>query len=149
MLRWEPGVAREEWCDWKGAQDFSVLQLRPAHRQRAELGSALREWIAAWLPEWKSGSMLAIDYGNTLPDIYHRRPHGTLRAYLMQQRLEGHEVYQNVGRQDITADVNFTDVRAWLSEGGCKEQFYQTQGQFLTRTGSEADQAFHCLAVRR
>ena len=42
-----------------------------------------------------------------------RRPHGTVRAYLLQQRLEGPAIYQNPGRQDLTADVNFTDLIQW------------------------------------
>ena len=31
----------------------------------------------------------------------------------MQQRLEGPEIYRNPGRQDLTADVNFSDLIRW------------------------------------
>jgi SAM-dependent MidA family methyltransferase len=75
--------------------------------------------------------MLTIDYGDTFPALYHRRPHGTLRSYFMQQRLEGPALYQNIGRQDLTADINFTDYRAWASELGLRETFYDTQAAFL------------------
>jgi SAM-dependent MidA family methyltransferase len=126
---------------------------------RAELHSALREWLQAWLPEWHGGSMLTIDYGDVLPTLYQRRPRGTLRGYLLQQRVEGLDLYQNPGRQDITCDVNFTDVRAWLTAAGCKEVAYQTQASFLQqwlaltdhpladRAGAGA--AFKCLSVTR
>jgi SAM-dependent MidA family methyltransferase len=57
--------------------------------------------------------MLTIDYGATAENLYHRRPRGSIRGYLFQQRLEGAAIYQNPGRQDITADVNFTDLRNW------------------------------------
>ncbi|MBU3665820.1 MAG: hypothetical protein FGM15_08105, partial [Chthoniobacterales bacterium] len=45
-----------------------------------------------------------------------RRPHGTLRAYRGQQRLSGTEILDLPGRQDITADVNFDDLRQWARE---------------------------------
>ena len=57
--------------------------------------------------------MLTIDYGAAAPELYHRRPRGSVRAYFMQQRLEGPAVYENPGRQDLTADVNFSDLQRW------------------------------------
>ena len=60
--------------------------------------------------------MLTIDYGGAAEDIYHRRPRGTIRAYLLQHRLEGPAVYENPGRQDLTADVNFTDLIEWSGD---------------------------------
>ena len=99
--------------------------------------------------------MLAIDYGDVLPQLYHRRPRGTLRGYLLQQRMEGPDLYQNIGRQDLTADVNFTDVRAWLSDSGCAELAFESQGQFMHRHGingaealGAAQDAFRCHSVR-
>jgi len=123
----------------------------------------VRDWLRDWVPQWQHGSMLTIDYGGDFPALYHRRPRGTLRAYLMQQRLEGPDVYANPGRQDITSDVNFTDVRAWLRELGTTEAGYESQAAFIGRLAPErgsavdrfvvesdgAGSAFQCLAVRR
>jgi len=81
--------------------------------QWIEVHAAYHRYLAEWLPFWKSGRMLTIDYGSTAEKLYHRRPHGTIRAYLLQQRLEGPAIYQNPGRQDLTADVNFTDLQVW------------------------------------
>ena len=81
--------------------------------QQIEIHDSYREWLAAWMPLWKAGRMLTIDYGDTAATLYHRRPHGTLRSYLFQQRGEGLAIYENAGRQDITADVNFTDLIDW------------------------------------
>lgn len=81
--------------------------------QQIEIHDSYREWLAAWLPLWKAGRMLTIDYGDTATTLYHRRPHGTLRSYLFQQRGEGLAIYENAGRQDITADVNFSDLIDW------------------------------------
>ena len=84
----------------------------PQH-QRVEVHDSYRRWLVDWLPLWKAGRMLTIDYGALSENLYHRQPRGTLRAYLMQQRLEGKQIYQNPGRQDMTADVNFTDIMDW------------------------------------
>lgn len=81
--------------------------------QWIEVHDSYRRWLADWLPLWKSGRMLTIDYGSDAGSLYHRRPLGTLRAYLLHQRIEGSGIYQNIGLQDLTADVNFTDLTAW------------------------------------
>ena len=184
LVQWDGTAWQEVWLEHEGAQvqvkevlrplslsadevdAFSVLRWQPAKApQRAELHTTLRSWFQQWLPSWKKGALLAIDYGGELSAVYHRRPRGTVRAYLLQQRLEGPEVYGNPGRQDITCDVNFTDVRAWLAELGTQETTYETQAAFLHRLAASkaspasaaafvADEAgaggaFQCLTLRR
>ena len=80
--------------------------------------------------------MLTIDYGATVGNLYHRRPQGSVRAYLLQQRLEGRAIYDNPGRQDITADVNFTDLQNW-SHPWMLVQKISTFREFLQNTGGE------------
>lgn len=98
--------------------------------QRIEVHESYQRYLSEWLPRWKSGRMLTIDYGAEADRIYHRRPHGTLRAYLLQQRLEGPAIYENAGRQDLTADVNFTDLQNW-SAPWVREQTLLTFREFL------------------
>lgn len=136
FLRHENGITRE--ClrpltlNLAELSGFSVLShTRLSEGQRIELHASVRNWLRTWAPHWKEGAMLTIDYGDLLPDLYHRRPRGTVRAYLMHQRLEGMAVYENIGRQDITTDINFTDYRAWAAECGMKETFYGRQADFI------------------
>lgn len=98
--------------------------------QRVEVHESYRCWLHEWLPLWKRGRMLTIDYGGPAEALYQRRPHGTVRAYLFQQRLEGAAVYQHIGRQDLTADVNFSDVMAW-SRPWMKHQRLESLSAFL------------------
>ena len=98
--------------------------------QMIEVHESYKRYLAEWLPRWKSGRMLTIDYGAEADRVYHRRPHGTLRSYLLQQRLEGPAIYQNPGRQDLTADVNFTDLQNW-SKPWVSEQTLLTFREFL------------------
>jgi SAM-dependent MidA family methyltransferase len=126
------GHVTEELCDcepmpWASALSTDTFPIG----QRIEVHASIRDWLTAWTPHWKSGQMLTIDYGDTSPALYHRRPHGTLRGYFMQHRVEGPALYQNIGRQDLTADINFTDYRTWTRDLGLHETFYDTQSTFL------------------
>lgn len=135
----------------------------PSSLQRCELHTGMEQWLSGWSAHWKAGAMLATDYGDTFPALYHRRPNGTLRAYLLHQRLEGPAVYEKAGRQDITSDVNFTDLQNWCAHLGWRDLCLETQAAFIRRhqraTPSEADtfllapdgagSAFKCLTVRR
>lgn len=106
--------------------------------QWIEVHDSYHRWLASWLPQWKAGRMLTIDYGSTADTLYQRHPHGTLRGYLLQQRLNGPEIYQNIGRQDLTADVNFTDLMKW-SEPWIDGQVLQTFAEFLRDSAKPAD----------
>ena len=106
--------------------------------QWIEVHDSYRRWLTGWLPHWKAGRMLTIDYGSTAETLYRRRSRGTLRAYLMQQRLEGPEIYQNPGRQDLTADVNFTDLMNW-SEPWTTARELRTFANFLAEHHHKTD----------
>jgi SAM-dependent MidA family methyltransferase len=105
--------------------------------QCIEIHDSYRHWLTEWLPMWKSGRMLTIDYGSTADTLYQRRPNGTVRAYLLQQRLEEPYIYQNIGRQDLTADVNFTDLMKW-GEEWATDQSLESFGTFLKDTSDHA-----------
>lgn len=99
--------------------------------QRCEIHWSYKDWQAKWLPSFQKGSLLTIDYGGPLPDIYHRRPAGTVRGYFQGVRLEGHEVYDRFGHQDLTVDVNFTDLMRWGDELGLENVALTKQRDFL------------------
>lgn len=105
----------------------------PRNGQRIEVHWSYQEWLESWAALWARGAMLTIDYGDVFPAVYHRRTAGTLRAYFAQQRLVGPEVYQRMGRQDITADVNFSDLRRWGEKLGWGTDVVETQGEFIRR----------------
>jgi SAM-dependent MidA family methyltransferase len=104
--------------------------------QRVEVHTSAAEWIASWAAGVREARLLTIDYGDTMPSLYHRRPRGTLRAYFHQQRYEGAEVYYRFGKQDLTADVNFTDLRNWTEHCGWRTVALTTQTEFLAAHGA-------------
>jgi len=112
-IRWEQGTATEELLPPSPLPLSSGFSPHHPLGQCIEIHHSYHEWLKGWLPQWEAGRMLTIDYGATAADLYHRRPRGTLRGYLLQHRLEGPQIYENIGRQDLTADVNFTDLIHW------------------------------------
>lgn len=165
LVRWN--ATEQLWQELWVPESLHPLQLDPAHfstlrhtsfadGQRCELHPSIHDWLRAWTPHWKHGAMLTIDYGDDFPRLYHRRPLGTLRAYFMHQRLTGSDVYANPGRQDITADINFTDYRAWLRDCGVEEVSDQSLADFLRPhraparllDADGAGLAFKCLVHR-
>jgi SAM-dependent MidA family methyltransferase len=123
----ESSALRQEWPGATGL---------PAEGQRVEVHESAHAWLQGWAPQWRAGAMLTIDYGAHFPGIYHRRPQGTLRAYLRHQRLTGPAVYENAGHQDITADINFTDINQWTAQLGWSVARDEVMSEFLSRHGA-------------
>lgn len=109
--------------------------------QRIESHHAYRDWLDSWRKEWHSGALLTIDYGERAEHLHDRRPKGSLRAYWKHRRFLGRDIYARFGRQDLTADVNFSDLMAWGDALGWRTAAYTTQREFLWRwtRGKESD----------
>jgi len=145
-LRWnaERGRADEIFVDYdpeKGLRESYVAtdeslpeSIAFADGQRYEVHDSYRRWLESWMPLLRSGSLLTIDYGDTdLAQIYARRPMGTLRGYHRHQRCEGAMIYRWFGRQDLTCDVNFADLRDWGEAIGWRTEAMATQAEFFRR----------------
>lgn len=107
------GIATEHLMPAAELPPSSIFQRDFPTGQRVEIHDSYRHWLTNWMPDWQAGRLLTIDYGAEAPHLYHRQPGGSLRAYLLHQRLTGPAIYQNIGRQDLTADINFTDLIDW------------------------------------
>lgn len=116
---------------------FSVFGRDFPSGQRVELLDSYRGWLAGWLPDWKEGGFLTIDYGGTAGEIYHRRPEGSVRAYYRHQRQTGAGVYRLFGRQDLTAEVCFEDLKKWGEAGGLTTVALGTQAEFIREFAPE------------
>jgi SAM-dependent MidA family methyltransferase len=104
---------REVWTPVQELPDSTLLDRTWNEQQTIEVHESYHDWILEMLPSWQRGRLLTIDYGARAEDLYHRQPSGSLRAYFHQQRFTGPEVWARAGHQDITADVNFSDLIQW------------------------------------
>ena len=110
--------------------------------QRVERIDSFRDWMKDLNSLWILGSMLTIDYGNTANLLYDRRPDGSLRAYFRHERYIGNQVYARFGKQDLTADVNFSDLITWGSSFGWRNEPLLTQREFVKKwVNSKANMA--------
>jgi SAM-dependent MidA family methyltransferase len=123
---------------WLDRAVFSVARLeRAPEGARAEVHQAYRRWLRAWAPSLRRGAVLTIDYGDEHDALYGRGGGGTLRAYYANQRLdERADLYTRLGLQDLTCDVNFTDLRLWGDELGWRAAATWTQRELLARFGA-------------
>lgn len=99
--------------------------------QRIEVHEGVRNFYQEQLSQLEGGEILTIDYGGSAEAIFHRRPRGTFRAYRGHQLIEPPEAYSLVGRQDLTCDVCFDDLRKWGEEVGLETIAEVSQREFL------------------
>ena len=98
------------------------------------MNPSIRPWMSAVANSLERGYVLTIDYGYEAAELYSDdRSRGTLQSYY--RHTDGHSPYQRVGRQDMTAHVDFT---ALIEEGraaGLRPVFLTTQAEFLHSLG--------------
>lgn len=154
----ESGLREEfRFIDTDQSQYSASSLLNPPKGQRIEIQPSYRSWLSKMNLVWKEGAVLTIDYGGTPEEIYHRRPEGAVRAYFRQNRVERAGIYQRIGKQDITLDVNFADLQDWGKALGWKMIDCISQREFLSKHGektdemarSEAGEAFRVLHQRK
>lgn len=82
----------------------------------------------------KKGFVVTIDYGDLQEELYHpSRKDGTLMCFYRHQAERN--PYDNVGKQDMTAHVNFTAWMRHTERAGFSTCAYMRQDQFLIRNG--------------
>ena len=97
------------------------------------------EWSPAALQWWSAasralvyGKLMTIDYGGEIEELLSpSRSSGSLRAY--SRHRVSLDVLSDPGEQDITADVNFTEIERVGCTAGLRTEAFTTQERFLTR----------------
>ena len=103
--------------------------------QTAEICLLLDDWAESMAAALDTGFVLTIDYGREAHDLYDpiQRPHGTLVTYRSHRQTDTPLV--DPGRQDVTAQVDFTSVGLAGERAGMTTVGDLSQGRFLTRLG--------------
>jgi len=93
-------------------------------------------WIDSLYSIMSKGIVLLIDYGMDRNEYHHpQRKDGTLRCYYKHKASDN--PFNNIGKQDITTSVNFSDVAEQAVEVGFELSGYCTQAMFLISLGIE------------
>jgi len=108
------------------------LNMTLSEGQTAEINLALDQWARDVAAALERGFVLTIDYGRTAQDLYdpELRLRGTLVTY--QQHVQTDSPLTRVGRQDITAQVDFTSAARSGEMAGLDTIGLVTQGHFLS-----------------
>ncbi len=115
----------------KYLKEFSI-SLQPHYK--TEINLKIKGWLKEAGVALLKGFLLTIDYGYSAREYYsEERTKGTLLCYHKHQVNEN--PYRNMGRQDITAHVNFSSLKKWGEGLGLKTIGYASQGAFLTASG--------------
>jgi SAM-dependent MidA family methyltransferase len=97
-----------------------------------EVGPAVADWWRLAAGCLNRGKLMTVDYGLDSEEFFvPSRKEGTLRAFYKHHFAD--DLLANVGEQDLTAHVNFTDVQRAGEEVGLKTEFYGTQSKFFTK----------------
>ena len=82
------------------------------------------------------GYLMLIDYGDEAPTLYsYTRSNGTLRSFCSQQLAS--DPFDGIGEQDLTADVDFTALKATARNAGFVLSEHLQQGPWLRHFGIE------------
>ena len=101
---------------------------------RSEVNLAALSWLKTVAAKLQQGYLLTIDYGYLASRYYSpARSHGTLQCYYRHQRHDN--PYINIGRQDITAHVDFTALERWGEVCGLTQVGFTPQALFLMALG--------------
>jgi len=99
-----------------------------------EINLEVIDWIKDVASKLDSGFVLTIDYGFPSEEFYNpKRNSGTLICYKDHQINDS--LYSNIGKQDITAHVNFSALSCWGRKYDLQCSGYTTQADFLRSLG--------------
>ncbi|MBI4759134.1 MAG: SAM-dependent methyltransferase [Chloroflexi bacterium] len=129
---------------------FPALGVELVQGQEAEVNLAALRWLEQVGETLDRGFVVTIDYGYEAPELYDpRHLGGTLVGY------RGHRLctnpYEAVGRQDLTAHVDFTALVKHGEKAGLATTGITSQMMFLLSLGvlSEIDELPDGLEARR
>ena len=127
-------VWREQACDGELLAMISEWQVPALPGYCAEIAPLLGEWVREVAAKLAEGVFLTIDYGGKAGELYTaERTQGTLRAYRKHRQSE--DVLALPGEQDLTAQVNFSQLVANGERYGLREQEYTDQHHYLVKLG--------------
>ena len=113
---------------------FDTLGLLLSEGCRAEVNLDALDWVRNAAASLTRGFLVTIDYGYEAAELYAPwRTDGTLLAFYRQN--PNTNPYARIGRQDLTAHIDFTSIRRTGEEGDLRTLGLVTQSQFLENLG--------------
>lgn len=113
---------------------FADLGFWPGAGCQAEVNLHAVDWMARAARSLRRGFILTFDYGYPAELLYAPwRREGTLLCFYRHN--PSHDPYARIGKQDITAHVDFTTLMRVGEQHGLKTAGFTTQARFLALLG--------------
>ena len=113
---------------------INLLAFSDAEAYQTEVNLQALDWINTVASKLQKGYLLTIDYGYQAARYYNPvRREGTLQCYYQHHR--NNDPYWNIGRQDITAHIDFTALEKQGNLCGLENLGLTQQGLFLMALG--------------
>lgn len=101
---------------------------------RTEINLEVKDWLKDIAQTLRKGYIITMDYGFQSSAFYaNHRSNGTLLCYYRHSISEN--VFENIGRQDITSHVNFSALQYWGKQMGLQDCGFTNQANFLLALG--------------
>ena len=117
------------------ARRLDIRGIQLAEGQVAEVNLALEGWATEAAQSLERGFVLTIDYGLPAEELYSatHRFRGTLTTF--HRHLQTDRPLEQIGRQDMSAQVDFTTLARALGQAGLDLLGYTSQAAFLHNLG--------------
>ncbi len=113
---------------------FQALGIEPGEGCRAEVSLEAPRWLTRASAALRRGYILTLDYGYSASELYAPwRRQGTLLTFYRQ--ASGEDPYAHIGRQDITASVDFSTLTSAGEAAGLRTIGGTSQAEFLAALG--------------
>lgn len=143
LLRWDGARWQERFVALEGdefvfvdgklsdAQLPAGLPELPYESYIAEVNLGARDWLRTLAAKLERGFVVICDYGFAREEFCGpHRPLGTLQSYAQHRALGS--PFLAPGASDLTAHVNWSQVREWAEEFGLTSNGFADQHHFLT-----------------
>jgi SAM-dependent MidA family methyltransferase len=110
------------------------LKIEIIDKQTIEINLAATQWIKEIARVLKKGFVIIIDYGDLSDHLYSLgQMEGTLRCFF--KHTLNNNYLENIGEQDITADVNFEILMTYAKLNGFEITSFTRQADYLIKLG--------------
>jgi SAM-dependent MidA family methyltransferase len=127
-------ISTEKLHEYWQLNQINLLNGKYPAGYRTEVNLAALTWQEQVFKKLQRGYIISIDYGYAADRYYNpMRSHGTLQCYY--RHAYHNDPYINIGKQDITAHVDFTALQKQGELLGLKTVGFIQQGLFLMALG--------------
>jgi SAM-dependent MidA family methyltransferase len=127
----KPAVDIEQALSFAGFEIPAALRSVLPDRFVLEVAPLAAQWWSDSAKPLEMGKLLTIDYGATAEELLRpERVGGTLRGFFQHHGVA--DVLARPGEQDLTAHVNFTQLKLAGERAGLKTEAFVSQERFLS-----------------